>query len=125
MKDRYEAAERTLPETGVIEKRQSRCEVLLGAREIAKLNARNNLKAIRAREPLRATFAKRKLKRLIGKRNGGGPLARDAGDDRSRTHPIDKFCEAAALLGQWRSALDGVDRFRSSISCCDAKHPDH
>ena len=81
MKNRYEAAERMLPETRVIEKRQSRCEMLLGAREIAKLNARNNLKTIRAREPLRATFAKRKLKRLIGKRNGGGPIARDAGDD--------------------------------------------
>jgi hypothetical protein len=114
-----------LPVTRVVAKPQPGREMLLGAREIATVNARNKLKTIRVREPLRVTFAKRKLKRLIGKRNGGGPIARDAGDDSSRTHPMDKFCEAAALLGQWRSALDGVDRFRRSISYCDAKHPDH
>jgi hypothetical protein len=99
IKDGYESAEGTLHETGGIEKRQPRCELRLGAREIAKINTRNNLKTVHTREPLGATFAKRKLKRLICQLNGGGKVARDAGDDSSRADPIDSLCQVAALLG--------------------------
>ena len=98
--------------------------MLLGADEVAKIIARHDLVVMRDAETSGIAFAKGKLERLVGKRTGGGQVAREEGDHNFRGNRTDELLEVATLLGQRRGALDSVDRFRRSIASRDVKQPE-
>src|SRR6266851_7589369 len=90
--------------------------------EVATGVARHHLERMRDPDGYGITFAKRKLKRPIGERAGGGRVARDESVDTFRKHQSDELSEVAALVGQRCGARGSIDRLWCGPPFRDPEH---
>src|SRR5262249_18604470 len=97
--------------------------MLFGSGEIAHIEARQYLQAVRAPDIGGGTFARRKLKHAVGKCSGSLKVAAAGIGLRPRDRQINQSLEAAAFLGEHYGMLEGVVGLVRSIPCGEEQHP--